>query len=1417
MNRVRQWISLALVVIMFVISPLQVYAAETDNNGGDLENVNQSEMDVETDVSGLSKESFISEEPSISETNDVSEQSSNHMIEYVYIENKQVLLGETENIVVSFIDKNTNPESAVLKYEDESGNECFIEMSHVVDGVILFNPNTSTGLGVYKLKSLSFVSNGQEKSVVLSEEGIEAEFSIVSQKDVESEEMDEQMETSVQVINEDGSISEVASVEEGLAIAEEQKSIELASGDQNTYARAASAGDIVVVLDPGHDKQHPGAVSEQTGINEEVYTLQIAKACRAELQQYNGVEVYMTVDENGNSRWPEVSWQQCLENRVAYAKSVGADLFVSIHLNAADATSAHGVEVFVSNYSKYKGEGTELSNKVISELEKLGLSSRGVKVDTDYRESQGDKYDDGNWVDDLSVIRNSTLSGFPSILIEHGFLTNGGDASIIKSKANEIGQADAKAIADHLNLTKGAFGVSPSREAVAGNTVVLKAYPKNIESGYNQYRFIYYDGINWKAFNDFSENTSYEWIPNKAGESYILGMEAKNGNGDVKQYIIWNYYKIVEPEVSIRGVAIKEKKNGMVLELEPMVETNSDSLKYTYQIYDVDRNVWMTIKSNTLEQSAEWELTRSGTFWIHIVAVTPLGKEYSYTMGYGVDADRAYIEQFSSSKETAVVGESVKLTAEYKALEDEKVNHQFLIYDGQYWEDITGSSKKETTWIPKKSGSYLLCYQIILKSGKVYQSFLSMEVTGSDLELKGMNAGQINSKGEIKLSADVVTKDPGVTYTFKAYDMEKWENIVVNSPEKEAIWYPKKTGDHLLYLEVRNSEGREYTYAMGYAVPKLVEIKSFHADKNSPQGVGNKITLSADVAIPSTLKATYEYMYYDGKKWNSISKADSLQEGIWTPKSGNDYLLCFQIVTETGEVYQSFMGYTITEPYVQIQGIHVGELNSKGEISLSAVVNTNDENLKYTYKEYDMKNWRVIREQSSEKTAVWKPEKAGNFLLYLEVEGSTGKTFTYCMGCAVEGNLKITGMKKTASSPQATYTDIVLEGQISTLFTEGLRYEYLAYDGNYWSTISSSNNLEKAIWTPTRSGNYLLCFQVINKDGKVIQWFDSYQIEDVKVEIKSITVGDIDQNKQVSLKANVSTNTQKLRYTFKAYDMKNWKNIIVDSEKATAEWNVEKEGTYLLYLEVKDRAGKSYTYSMGCTIENNIVITGFSTDLQSPQKINDDLYINLLGIVKATYMQGLKFRYLYYDGVYWNSIAEMENLPSEAKWRPKKPGDYLLCFQVETESGRQINQFMSFTISDYYYIMGNSSTTVPQMVAFFNANNANYDKYSKVSGYDGVLALGGAATINDFCSIFAEEAAAEGVKAEVAFCQAMLETGFLQYGGDVKPDQYNFAGLGATGGGEPGNRFKTVREGIRAQIQHLKCYEIGRASCRERV
>ena len=72
--------------------------------------------------------------------------------------------------------------------------------------------------------------------------------------------------------------------------------------------------------------------------------------------------------------------------------------------------------------------------------------------------------------------------------------------------------------------------------------------------------------------------------------------------------------------------------------------------------------------------------------------------------------------------------------------------------------------------------------------------------------------------------------------------------------------------------------------------------------------------------------------------------------------------------------------------------------------------------------------------------------------------------------------------------------------------------------------------------------------------------------------------------------------------------------------------------------------------------------------------------------------------------------------------------------------------------------------------------------------------------------IYLSEGAKEGIRGDLAFAQALHETNFFKFGGDVLPHQNNFAGLGATGNGVRGHSFETPQAGVRAQIQHLKAY-----------
>ena len=136
---------------------------------------------------------------------------------------------------------------------------------------------------------------------------------------------------------------------------------------------------------------------------------------------------------------------------------------------------------------------------------------------------------------------------------------------------------------------------------------------------------------------------------------------------------------------------------------------------------------------------------------------------------------------------------------------------------------------------------------------------------------------------------------------------------------------------------------------------------------------------------------------------------------------------------------------------------------------------------------------------------------------------------------------------------------------------------------------------------------------------------------------------------------------------------------------------------------------------------------------------------------------------------------------------------YLNCGIKEGRNGASMTGYEGFIMSSAY------STYLDAA-----------DHFTKTVGPKGfpsaVYTDRGASNIIDFCKILYEEAQSEGVSPEVLYGQVMKETGYLKFGNLVQPNQCNFGGLGATGPGNPGYTFGSVREGLRAQVQHLKAY-----------
>jgi N-acetylmuramoyl-L-alanine amidase len=82
-----------------------------------------------------------------------------------------------------------------------------------------------------------------------------------------------------------------------------------------------------------------------------------------------------------------------------------------------------------------------------------------------------------------------------------------------------------------------------------------------------------------------------------------------------------------------------------------------------------------------------------------------------------------------------------------------------------------------------------------------------------------------------------------------------------------------------------------------------------------------------------------------------------------------------------------------------------------------------------------------------------------------------------------------------------------------------------------------------------------------------------------------------------------------------------------------------------------------------------------------------------------------------------------------------------------------------------------------------------------------------------FCQLFLNESAKEGVRGDALFAQSCKETGFFKYGGTVTPDQNNYAGLGTVNVSTQGAYFKTEAVGILAQAQHARAYATRNGLC----
>lgn len=126
--------------------------------------------------------------------------------------------------------------------------------------------------------------------------------------------------------------------------------------------------------------------------------------------------------------------------------------------------------------------------------------------------------------------------------------------------------------------------------------------------------------------------------------------------------------------------------------------------------------------------------------------------------------------------------------------------------------------------------------------------------------------------------------------------------------------------------------------------------------------------------------------------------------------------------------------------------------------------------------------------------------------------------------------------------------------------------------------------------------------------------------------------------------------------------------------------------------------------------------------------------------------------------------------------------------------------------------VGYSTTVTPETMTIMGYEEVDVDKAITfivgLIGEDNIdkIKLNGA-SLNFHISNTNKAAKAENVNAYFVLAQQLLETGIFTFEkSSVKPEYYNFAGLGATDKDPKPNKFFSNYEGQLAQVQHLKGY-----------
>lgn len=1386
-------------------------------------------------------------------SSDDSEFMMQNLINYVTVDAPYLQTPSSQNIVVSYGDGSENITDAVLTYQKDDGSVFEMQLSKKDSELFLFKQEFSSDqTGVYELKDFKFMQDGIWQDIHLSDIGIQSMFGVNEEYPGygnTSENTSGITAADIDLSVVDVKANNVENAEEDIptAIAETENDVE---GALKSRAIDKKEGDLTVVLDPGHGGTDGGATAN--GLVEKELTLKIAKYCKDELEKYNGVQVYMTRSDDTYLGIGE---------RVDKAKELGADVLVSIHINSA-TPAANGAEVYYPNENynpSVHKPGQDLAQQIQNQLVSLGLTDRGIKV----RNTQVDVYPDGSKQDYYGIIRYAKEYGFPGIIVEHAFISNPDDAAKLADDnfLKKMGIADATGIAKTYGLSEGPVvnigqkndfngsmeinisGVGSNGKVKIWHEETGKSKEYVIESGqksinfnvadYNGLRGTYYI----EAFNSAGQSLYKQSFYMSKDPSCSINVELDKYE---KQYTVKVDFADMPSEVANVQVPVWVKGDQSDIRWINATQTATGKWQAVVNINDFKEsgvynvNVYATLNSGL-------QVGLAGTTF-EVSAPSMSGRIENYNAKEGTFD--VIIDHISSASGIASIQVPVWCASDQS---DIKWYDAQLQNNGSYKVTVSTANHKYDT------GKYKINVYLTAGNGICVGKDLGIQnVSGvsSDITVKDIKG----TETQYRIQADNV----GILGKIKGVSFAVWSK---EGDQDDLVWYAGEkasTDKWQTYVDIRDHKTAGIYEADVYVTLADGQTKGL----GSTTFEVTEPSISAKIQNYKTKEGTFDVIVNIS---NVPSGINEVQVPVWCAKDQSDILWYEAKKQEDGSykakvsianhnfatgIYQAHV-YTTTG-----NGITKGIVAGTQEVFLPNMeFRSEDINGDQTVYKLQANNVNLIGFLKNVMFAVWSTEGGQDDLVwYTGYRNSDGNW---------ETNVKIKDHKSSGKYEVGIYA-VLADGTMRGLKSMTFNVDAPTFDvsiQNYQvnkgtfdvivNNIHSASGVDKIqvpVWCSADQSNIRWYEAQRQSDGSYKAQISmvnhkyatgTYQVHVYLTTGNGITKGIVTDGQKVTLPKMelLAQDVDGTETTFKL-QATNIDLLGVIKNVMFATWSTEGgQDDLVWYTGHRNSDGN---WEADVNISNHKTVGRYESDVYAvladgsmkgigaltfnvvgvslPSDISIQDYDNETGrftlvIPEITCPSGIdKLQVSVWcsedkSDIRWYDVVKQNNgsykVTVDPIYHDYHSGLYKISVYATAKNGIEINlgsASQMVSAPDYYTIMGDSTVTVSQMVKYFNNSGHSYPS--------AVMKIGGAPTIEEFCLIYLQEAQAEGVRVEVAFAQAMKETGWLQYGGIVRPEQFNFAGIGALDGNVNGEcaTFPDVRTGIRAHIQHLKAY-----------